>query len=228
VTGVQTCALPILLVVDDNTINLNVAVGLLRLCKINAETASSAKQAIELVRHNQYDIIFMDYRMPEMDGIEATKNIHELGIATPIIALTASAVVGAREKMLEGGMNDFLTKPIIKSDLKQILKKWLPSKKLLNPPLETDDSNTIGDMVDRNFWRKIEQIKCLSVSTGLDHIAGQRDEYRKTLRLMTHEIEKSNKTLPEYLSANDMKNFGIVVHSIKGALDNIGAMELSI
>ena len=216
-----------ILVVDDNKTNLNVACGLLQLCAINVETAESGRQAIEMVQQNHFDIVFMDQRMPEMSGVEATQAIRKLGINVPIIALTASAVADAKEMMLEAGMSDYLWKPIIKAELMQILKKWIPADKLLTPQHVMNAREESENERHKDFWEKIGQIEGLSISTGLDRVDGRRGMYKKTLQLMVQEIEKSLKNLPDYLSANDMNNFRIEVHGIKGALANIGAMELS-
>jgi len=217
-----------ILVVDDNSVNLNVARGLLKLCEISADAATSGKQAIELVQRKQYDIVFMDHRMPEMDGRETTKAIRDLGINVPIIALTASAVIGAREMMLDAGMNDYLSKPIIKTELKQMLKKWIPARKLLSSPVGTDESYKDETEEQKEFWERIKQIKYLCVSTKFDRVGDQMEVYEKTLKLMVSEIEKCNKNLKEFLLADDMNNFRIEVHGLKGSLASIGAMELAI
>ena len=213
-----------ILVVDDNMINLNVVCGLLQLCKITAETAMSGREAIELVRENQYDIVFMDHMMPEMDGAEAVKIIRQMGVTSPIIALTANAVTGARELLLASGMNDFLSKPIIKSSFISILKNWIPAGKLIEPPAVIGEAETD---INRELWHNIKQIKGLSVHTGLERVAGQRDIYEKSLELTIKGIEKSEKNLGEFLAAGDLHNFTIEVHGIKSSLANIGAMELS-
>ena len=220
------------LVVDDNTINLNVAEGLLQLCYIIPDTAISGKEAIDMVMKKEYDIVFMDYRMPEMSGIEATKAIRDLGITVPIVALTASAIAGARETMLESGMDDFLTKPIIKAELKGALKRWIPAEKLLDSPPEipADEDALVDDDRDdesREFWSKIEQISEISVATGLGRVEGQWNVFKKTLQLMMDNIGKSERNLRAFLADGDMPNFRIEVHGIKGALANMGAMELS-
>ena len=217
-----------ILVVDDNKINLNVAVGLLGLCKITAETAASGPQAIELIRRNEYDIVFMDHMMPEMNGAEATKIIRGMGINVPIIAFTANAVTGVRESLLEAGMNDFLSKPILKASLIQVLKDWLPAEKLIDQtPEAVSAGGTEVEMDDEEFWNKLEQIDELSVKTGLNAVSGQRDVYEKSLSLMIKEIEKCDSNLKEFLAAGDMRNFCIEAHSMKGSLANIGATALS-
>jgi len=216
-----------ILVVDDNIVNLNVACGLLQLYQITAESATSGEQAIELIQQNQYDLVFMDHRMPGMDGIETTKLIRELGINVPVIALTASVIAGAKEILLESGMNDYLSKPIIKNELNHMLKKWLPREKHLSLKVETIAPDKTEDENHKEFWEKIGQIEELSLLAGLNIVDGQRAVYERTLKLMTVEIEKCAKNLNEFLTENDMQNFCIEVHSIKGALANIGAGTLS-
>ncbi|MCL2084857.1 MAG: ATP-binding protein [Oscillospiraceae bacterium] len=230
-----------ILVVDDNTINLNVACGLLRLCKINAVTASSGKEAIELIGQHKYDIIFMDQMMPEMDGIQATQIIRKMGISTPIIALTANAISGAKERLLDAGMNDFLMKPIIKQSLNSMLKQWLPAEKLIDAPADTDigiravDARMRAGGLTRDdaaedendFWSDLASIEGLSIKTGLDRVLGQRDVYEKSLKLTIKEIEKCDRNLRAFLAADDMHGFSIEVHGMKGSLANIGAEKLS-
>jgi signal transduction histidine kinase/ActR/RegA family two-component response regulator len=117
------------LVVDDNELNLTVASGLLRIHGIKSDKASSGKEALEMVSNNEYQMIFMDQMMPEMDGLETTANIRAMGgrlLNIPIIALTANAMAGAKETLIAAGMNDFLTKPIHRDELTAILAKWIP------------------------------------------------------------------------------------------------------
>jgi signal transduction histidine kinase/CheY-like chemotaxis protein len=122
-----------MLIVDDNPVNLLVARGLVARYGITADTAGSGEEAVEMVQNTGYDIVFMDHMMPGMDGLDATRIIRGLGgrfEALVIIALTANAVSGVREQFLEAGMNDFLAKPIIISELRDILRKYLPAEKI--------------------------------------------------------------------------------------------------
>jgi len=121
------------LVVDDNEFNLKVAEGLLDLFKIKAKIAFSGKEAIDMIQKNEFDIVFMDHMMPEMDGVEATRKIRKLGAqyeTLPIIALTANAVQGAKEKFLSSGFSGFISKPIDIQELNEALREWLPPEKL--------------------------------------------------------------------------------------------------
>jgi PAS domain S-box-containing protein len=122
------------LVVDDNEINRKVALAYLQKHSIVADYADSGMQAIEMVKSKDYDLVFMDHMMPEMDGIEATRIIRGLDgdkfKALPIVALTANAVSGAKEEFFEADMNDFISKPIVASHLNKVLKRWLPDDKI--------------------------------------------------------------------------------------------------
>ena len=216
-----------ILVVDDNLLNLNVVCGLLWLCNVTVFTAESGRQAIEMAGQNQYDLIFMDHMMPEMDGIEATKILREMGVKVPIIALTANAVTQAKEMMLAAGMDDFLPKPILKSSLNEMLIKWLPNSDFTRRKTEPAD---IGDNIPEKqgiFWNAIKKIEYLSLRIGLERVSGNYDAYREMLHLSINVFEKCDGKLHGFLAANDMRNFTIEAHSIKNSLANLGAMELS-
>ena len=100
---------------------------------IKADTADSGAKAIELVQQKDYDIVFMDHMMPEMDGVETVQEIRNLGGKykdLKIIALTANAILGARKMFMENGFNDFISKPIDASELKDIVQRYLPPDKV--------------------------------------------------------------------------------------------------
>ncbi|MCL2565422.1 MAG: ATP-binding protein [Defluviitaleaceae bacterium] len=116
------------LVVDDMEINLTVAELMLEVFEITPDLAGSGKEAIDLAKNKQYDLIFMDYMMPEMDGVEATRSIRELGgwnEAVPIVALSANAVKDTEQIFLSNRMDDILPKPIELTALNICLRKWL-------------------------------------------------------------------------------------------------------
>jgi signal transduction histidine kinase/ActR/RegA family two-component response regulator len=124
-----------ILLVDDIDINLDVAAFILSSFGIQAETASGGHEAVEKARANQYDIIFMDHMMPDMDGVEATKIIRTLdayNAAVPVVALTANAVSGAKETFLSNGFDGFLPKPMEADALAEALLRWLPKERILH------------------------------------------------------------------------------------------------
>lgn len=123
-----------ILVVDDSSMNLKVAKGLLKATKIQIDTAENGKQAVDMIREIRYDLVLMDHMMPVMDGIEATRIIRQIEgdyyKNLPVIALTANAIVEERDSFLEAGMNDFIAKPIEIKDLYVKLAYWLPDELL--------------------------------------------------------------------------------------------------
>jgi len=155
-----------ILIVDDIDTNLKVAKGLMLPYKIQVDLCSSGVEAIERVKANSYDLVFMDHMMPEMDGIETTKLIRETYTNLPIIALTANAISGTQEMFLSNGFNDFLSKPIDIIKLNSILEKWLPEEKQ-EKAMETvfESSNVNLEILDtfyKDGFIKIKEIKeCL-------------------------------------------------------------------
>jgi CheY-like chemotaxis protein len=123
------------LVVDDIITNLKVANGLLLPYKMRVDLCKSGETAIDAIKKNRYDIVFMDQKMPGMDGIEATLKIRAMGDEDPyykempVIALTANAISGTKEMFLENGFNDFLSKPIDTVKLDTVLGKWISKVK---------------------------------------------------------------------------------------------------
>ncbi|MCR4617159.1 MAG: response regulator [Lachnospiraceae bacterium] len=127
-----------ILVVDDTPMNLTVIRGLLKETLVNVDTATSGKECLEKVKSNKYDIIFMDQRMPEMDGTETLGHLKEMGsenlsIESPVIILTANVVSGAREGFIKSGFDDYLAKPIDAGKLEAMIAGYLPKEKVLDP-----------------------------------------------------------------------------------------------
>ena len=115
------------LIVDDNKLNIKVAAKALAFLEIDSESALSAKEALDKINNTKYDLILMDIMMPEMNGEQCLAKIREKGFGMPIIALTADAVSGAREKYLGEGFNDYIAKPFTKEEIKEKLSKYFKS-----------------------------------------------------------------------------------------------------
>ncbi len=123
------------LVVDDNDINLIIAETILMDYHCEVALARSGFEALRKVEERKFDMIFMDHMMPEMDGVEATQLIRSLPMTwsqhVPIVALTANAISGVKDMFLKSGMNDFLPKPLELTELKRVLRTWLPAEKII-------------------------------------------------------------------------------------------------
>jgi len=203
-----------ILVVDDVETNIYVVKGLLTPYELKIDSASSGFAAIEKVKSGRiYDIIFMDHMMPEMDGIEATKRIRELGYDHPIVALTANAVSGQAGIFLGSGFDDFISKPIDLRQMNMLLNKMIRDKQ---PP-------EVVHAARQNAAAKQEQVE----------LPKQADD-REFVRVFMQEAEKSLATLKEltknsrwHYHDDDMRVYIIHIHTIKSALANIGRLDLS-
>ncbi len=124
----------VILVVDDTHLNLKVATALLKDTGLKIDTAESGKRALELADTNKYDVILMDQRMPNMDGTETLRHIrateNALNVKTPVICMTADAIIGSRERYIAEGFDDYLSKPIKVAELEETLIKYLPADKV--------------------------------------------------------------------------------------------------
>ena len=219
-----------ILVVDDNIINLKVAVGLMRPYHMQVLTADSGQAAISMLRSKDFHLVFMDHMMPEMDGVEATKAIRAMEgdyyKKLPVIALTANAVNGARDMFISSGFNDFMPKPIEMSSLDRILKAWLP-KELIKAP--SGDMRYPGDRrKSRNQTPQPEKKEGLiSEETGIFYTGGDRDAYKDILGVYVRKSSEKLEQIKELFEKNDWKNYVIEVHALKSSSLTIGAKQLS-
>ena len=140
------------LIVDDNEVNLSIAKGLLAPYKMNVSTVTSAAECFAFLQKEHFNIIFMDHMMPVMDGVEAVEKIRKTDTETPIIALTANAIGGAREIYLQNGFQDYLTKPIDVIELNTILLKYLPDDLVMKVESSSHRKHTLGDEVLRSIY----------------------------------------------------------------------------
>ena len=215
-----------ILVVDDNAINLKVAMGLMQPYNMRILTAQSGPEAINMLQKEDIDIVFMDHMMPEMDGVEATgilrKTEGEYYQKLPIIALTANVANGAREMFVASGFNDFLAKPIELSALDRILRNYLPREYM--QPLKRES----GAKEDRNELHIPEAVEpsLLDIRKGISYI-GNKDAYANILALYAANSEKKIAQIEELLAKEDLKNYVIEVHALKSTSLSMGAVGLS-
>ena len=216
------------LVVDDEEMNLIVAKGILSGYGLDVTVVRSGMEAVHECEKNRYDVIFMDHMMPGMDGVEAMKMIKRNYGAddhTAIIAFTANAVSGVREKFMKEGFSEFISKPIEISELERVLKKVLPSSmwtyKAIEPegyiPLEsrTDASvNTVNNSV-------------LNTKEGIRNCRGSEAFYREVLEEFVNEADDILAELQEFFDNRDWKNYRIKLNGLKLAAKLIGAENLS-
>ncbi|MCL1975276.1 MAG: ATP-binding protein [Firmicutes bacterium] len=217
-----------ILIVDDNEFNLKVAYGLLGLFKIEAKMANSGKKALAMVQTNDFDMIFMDHMMPEMDGIETTGEIRKMGEkfkSLPIIALTANAIQGVEEMFLANGFNGFVSKPIDLHELTAVLLKWLPPEKIMQK--EEEEKELIAEEQKDTIGNILANITEINFEIGLSRVSGIESMYFNNLEMFVNKIIDQCNTMNKYQQNQDVENFAITVHAVKSMLSTIGAMALS-
>jgi PAS domain S-box-containing protein len=207
------------LVVDDNRINLKVAVAYLARHNIRADTASSGAEAIRRVRERRWDLVLMDHMMPEMDGLEATRVIRSLpeGRDIPIVALSANAVAGARELFIEAGMNDFIPKPIDPGALNRVLLEWMPA----HMTMKKDSSQ---DFSDPGATDKTGSV--IDEKVGLKNSADDEALYRQLRVNFLEDHASDGERIAEALRAGNRVDARRLAHTLKGTSGLIGAPEL--
>lgn len=209
------------LLVDDNSVNLRVDMGLLRPYGMRVIAASSGAEALRIIGREKVDLVLMDQLMPEMDGAEATRRIRALGgeyEKLPVIALTANAMKGVREELLACGMDDYITKPIDMLILAEKLKKWLPAEKL-NPPGEA-----AGEICA--VPRELPDVDGLDVGKGLSYVC-TFDDYMTCLRDFRSIIPDKADRIAELAAAGDAEGYTTEVHGLKSSARLIGAEALA-
>ena len=215
-----------ILVVDDTAMNLTVIKGLLKQTKIQIDTAESGYDTLKMVAAKHYDVIFLDHRMPGMDGIETLQEMKKLPdnkcADSPVISLTANAVSGAREQYISAGFKDYLTKPINSSALENLLIKYLP------PELVKISAETVDETVDENStlpdWLK--NLDGIDSTAGVEH-CGDVDSYLDALTVFANAVNSGADEIQNYFDSADWKNYTVKVHALKSSARVIGANELS-
>jgi len=221
------------LLVDDNEINLMVAEALLECYELAVTCASSGMIALDYMREEEFDIVFMDHMMPEMDGVETTARIRELGgrnAKIPIIALTANAISGMKEFFLENQMSDYLSKPLDIGKLNAALLHWLPVEKIKlqsRPTEEAAERRPAGPDLMNEILIKAEETCGLEIRGALGQIGGSEDVYMSILQTFMIGVGSTLEILPVYVEESKWEDFRIRIHGEKSGLANIGAISLS-
>ena len=246
-----------ILVVDDNAMNLKVMARLLLPYQIKVSTAISGDEALRKLDMMEYDCVFLDHMMPEMDGVETLHKIRKKPgtyfQSLNVIAFTANAIGGAREMFMEEGFNDFIAKPIELSVLERMLRRYIPEQKQIVVE-EKDLDRTISDRQERS---SVQTENILSAEKQSDFLAtpvpsgksdeealtdlsraginigqgiaycGDKEGFREIIGIYYKEGLKRSRQLEQLYGEQDWKNYVITVHALKSNSRGIGANELS-
>lgn len=236
------------LVVDDNEMNLAVVKALLKKTDIQVTTCMSGMECLELVKDIYFDVILLDHMMPEMDGIQTLDKMRQSEnqcTSVPVIALTANAIVGAKEEYINAGFSDYLSKPIEGMELEKMLMKYLPQDKIsLSKASDVNKENHIQIDVHKESQEEIqmqaqmqtekkEQVVVqalqpyINTELGLQYCMNSMEFYKEMLEMYCDEYEDRAAKLTEALKAEDWEIYTVTVHALKSTSLNIGGEQIS-
>lgn len=213
----QTDKVPIsVMAVDDNPANLKLITALLKERVTHVVTASDGKQAVEQAQTQKFDLILMDIQMPEMDGVTACHEIRQtpMNHLTPVVAVTAHAMSGERERLLNEGMDDYLTKPIEEHILEQVLHHWThphAGEAQPNSPLITP--NKLGESLSIDW------------SLAMKQASGKEDLAREMLQMLVRSFDEVEEKVNLALKESDV-NLGLAIHKLHGSCAYSGVPRL--
>ena len=216
------------LLVEDNTINQQVATELLKQAGMIVTLAADGLKALKAVNQAAYYLVFMDIQMPKMDGYEASRAIRkdDRFADIPIIAMTAHAMSGIREKCLEAGMNDHMSKPINPPELAAALVRWIKPKAKKTPAPQPDLIFSAQRKI-KHTQDLPERMPGLDISDALKRLDGNRKLLKKLLIQFADEYSDTAEILRKALDSGDIEYIRRTAHTIKGVAGNIGAGDLS-
>lgn len=209
-----------ILVVDDNEMNLLVVRKLLHNTQIQITEAMGGAQALELMRQNRYDVIFLDHMMPDMDGIETLKHSKAMkdnqSKDAPVIALTANAISGMREMYLSEGFDDYISKPINGRLLEEKLAKYLPQ-----------DIISFRQYVAEAEIVPPEAGELIDFARGLKYCADNVEMYKEIIKMFCNSHDAKYDELEKLYEKKDWNKYTISIHALKSNALNIGAGRLA-
>ena len=211
---------------------------MLKRTRANIDTTYSGEECLDKIAKSHYDIIFLDHMMPEMDGIETLERMRKQdnpNTDTPVIILTANAVVGAKEMYLEKGFADYLSKPIRRDDLIDMLCRYLPKTMINVPSKENPDVKTDDDAVRYEAETGTvhtgksksleERFPMLDTKTGMKYCMDDEEFYIEIIE--TYVQNDKRDLIAEAYAGENWKDYETYVHALKSTSLNIGAVELS-
>lgn len=215
------------LIVDDAAMNLIVAKGFLKRTLVKVDTAESARDALELLAENEYDVLFYDHMMPETDGIELLKLTRQLkdnpNQNKPCIVLTANAIKGVREEYINTGFDDYMSKPLEGHRFESLLRNYLPSDKVK----DVDQSNEEKDKTDlSDLPEKYINLTGIALETGIKNCGSVKD-FESLLQIFYSSLDQKKNELDTFFAQGDYNDYTIKVHAFKSSARLIGALSFA-
>jgi signal transduction histidine kinase/CheY-like chemotaxis protein len=217
------------LLVEDNELNREVALGLLEDAHMSIDVAENGEIAVRMVGTKNYDLVLMDMQMPVMDGITATKTIRSnprLGLLT-IVAMTANVMATDREKCIEAGMNDHVAKPIDPDELFRVLLRWIRPFDGHANSTEGTSPTKVSQISAPSSEADVLQIAGVDTISALKRMGGNRVRYESLLRRFAESQAGVVEEIRAAQAAGDTSTAERVSHSLKGAAGNLGASAVA-
>ena len=218
-----------ILVVDDTELNLQVVRTMLKRTRIQIETALSGAEALTRTKDKHFDLILMDQRMPGMDGtralFEIRRQVGGLNHETPMICLTADAVMGARDRYMEKGFTDYLTKPIEGQALEELLSRYLPPEKVHHVSAEEAEPTEEGSDEPSALRLIYESAEGLSYEDAIHY--QPEEQLREILASFYASIPAKSAEIEQLLTSDDIENYTTKVHALKSSARMLGMNSLS-
>ena len=213
------------LLVEDNEVNRFLATELLTDLGIHVSIAINGRECVERVHAEPFDLVLMDIQMPVMDGITATKLIRADSRfqSLPIVAMTAHAMSEDRERSLDAGMNDHLTKPISPKVLEETLLRWMPARSVPQPTIDTEQN--FGCFLVRRYPR--EHLPPFDIPAALARANGKPRLLRKMLLSFRDQYKSAPSELRQKIAEGKTEEAGRLAHSLKGVAATLEAKDLA-
>ena len=226
------------LLAEDNLINQEVALELLRIAGLNVDLAADGARAVDMARASAYDLILMDVQMPLLDGLQATREIRRMAqhVATPIVAMTANAFEGDRLACLASGMNDHLAKPVDVEALFDQLNRWLPEADLTMPDALPEawagastnaGASDLAQKIELEPASRFSTVEGLDVTQTLVYLPGRDDILERVLGHFCGSYRNGLDELKEHIGQHRHAAAQRLVHALRGACGAVGAVALS-
>ncbi|MFM8331868.1 MAG: response regulator [Candidatus Methylumidiphilus sp.] len=207
------------LLAEDNEVNIEIALDMLASLGLQADCAANGLEALELCKRQRYDLIFMDCQMPEMDGFEATAEIRKLAQTPPpvVVAMTAYAMEGDKERCLLAGMDDYLSKPVTFTKLSELAERHVQALKDRQADAAPCKQETGGQ----------RQPPLFDLDAGLQVTGGKLDVLRRAIEIWWRKLPSWLTDLKEGVQRGDFRQIGHTAHTLRGASSNIGALSVA-
>ncbi len=209
------------LLVEDNKVNQEVASRMLRTLGIDPVVVAEGALAVAAVRRERFDLVLMDCQMPVMDGYEATRAIRALGTRVPILAMTANALPGDREKCLAAGMDDYITKPIKREAVVAVLSRWLETGSAVEAPLLEVHETMISDTYSSTDASALDSTALMQLRDMME------DDFLSVLEAYLADTPARLADISDGIAGQDSALVGRAAHSLKSTSQTVGAVMLA-